>query len=357
MLNGLRRVHRALLPAALVLSTALLPSTALALPVAAGADGAGPAAADTALPSVISGSGTAIHPEGVTWDPTRSAFLIGSLRHGTVSVVGADGTPRTLIDDPELIATGAIRVDVPRNRLLVTYDDVYAGPDALLSVGSTPETRGRHAGLAVYDLRTGQLQRRIDLGEAPGLHLANDIALDPRGNAYVTDSFSGHIFKVTPSGRKSTFLYDPALDAGADENGLPNVGVNGIVHHPDGYLLVVRYDTGAIFRIPLDRPQDFREVDLEQRVPGADGMALAPDGTLWAATNTIRSTGIDGVFRLRSDDGWRTGRTLSAQASPEAAPTTVAITPSGGYVLSSNLNVLFGSGGSQTRDGFVLRRY
>jgi len=129
------------------------------------------------------------------------------------------------------------------------------------------------------------------------------------------------------------------------------------VYHPDGYLLVVRYDTGALFRVPLDRPDDVREVDLEQRIPGADGMALASDGTLWAATNTIRSDGIDGVFRLASDDGWNTGRTVSVQESPEAAPTTVAVTPSGDYVLSSNLNVLFGSGGAQTRDGFVLRRY
>lgn len=357
MTRRIRRLHRALVPAALALATLLMPSTAVAGPLTPHTAGAGAATAHTALPDLITGSGQAIHPEGVVWDPTRSAFLIGSIRYGTVSVVGGDGTPRTLIDDPELIATGGIRVDVPRNRLLVTYDDVYAGPDALLSVGSTPETRGRHAGLAVYDLRTGKLKRRIDLGAAPGLHLANDIALDPRGNAYVTDSFSGHIFKVTPEGRASTFLYDPALDAGADENGLPNVGVNGIVYHPDGYLLVVRYDTGALFRVPLDRPDDVREVDLEQRIPGADGMALASDGTLWAATNTIRSDGIDGVFRLASDDGWNTGRTVSVQESPEAAPTTVAVTPSGDYVLSSNLNVLFGSGGAQTRDGFVLRRY
>ncbi|UUU22364.1 SMP-30/gluconolactonase/LRE family protein [Streptomyces sp. DSM 40750] len=358
MPNVQRRPRRTVVPGVLALTAALmLPTTATAQAGTGPAGTSASSAEETApLPALIEGSGAAIHPEGVAWDPTRSAFLIGSIRYGTVSVVRADGVPRTLIDDPELIATGAIRVDVARNRLLVTYDDVYAGPGALLSVGSTAETAGRHAGLAIYDLRTGRLQKRIDLGEAPGWHLANDIALDPAGNAYVTDSFSGHIFKVTPSGAKSTFLYAPALDAGITDN-LPNVGLNGIVYHPDGYLLAVRYDTGAIFRIPLDHPDRFSEVTLQDHVPGADGMALTADGTLYAATNTIRSNGIDGLFRLRSADGWKTAYTVSKEASPEAAPTTVAVTPYGDYVLSSNLNVLFGSGGTQTRDGLVLRRY
>ncbi|MEU9289316.1 hypothetical protein AB0D57_32770 [Streptomyces sp. NPDC048275] len=348
-----RRLRGTIVPGVLVLAAALMAPTAA---TAQAADRPVHSVPGADLPAIVQGSGHAIHPEGVTWDPTRNAFLIGSLRYGTVSVVGADGVPHTLVEDPYLIATGGVRVDVARNRLLVTYDDVYAGPNALLSVGSTAETRGRHAGLAIYDLATGALERHIDLGEAPGWHLANDVALDPVGNAYVTDSFSGHIFKVTPSGEKSTFLYDPALDAGITDD-LPNVGLNGIVYHPGGYLLAVRYDTGQIFRIPLNHPEGFTEVTLQDKVPGADGMALAPDGTLWAATNTIRSNGIDGVFQLRSDDGWRTAYTVSKHASPEAAPTTVAITPSGDYVLSSNLNVLFGSGGKETRDGFVLRRY
>jgi hypothetical protein len=180
--------------------------------------------------------------------------------------------------------------------------------------------------------------------------------LDPDGNAYVTDSFTGKIFKVTPRGAASTFAYDKKLDAGYD-GGLPNVGVNGIVYDPAGFLITVRYDTGQLFRIPLKNPQDVQEVSMDQRVPGADGIALGKDGTLYAATNTIRSSGVDALFKLRSDDGWKTSKVVSEQASPEAAPTTMALTPQGTYVLSSNVNVLFQSGGTETRDGFVLRRY
>ncbi|MFI9549960.1 hypothetical protein ACIHAR_39705 [Streptomyces sp. NPDC052016] len=311
----------------------------------------------TALPEVIQGVGHAIHPEGFTWDPTRNAFLVGSLRYGTISVVGADGIPHTLVDDPSLVATGGIRVDVARNRILATYGDVYAGPNALLSVGSTPQTRGRYAGLAIFDLTTGALKKRVDLSQAPVLHLANDLVVDPAGNAYVTDSFTGTIFKVTPSGAASTLVYDKELDAGYDSAGLPNVGVNGIVYDRAGFLITVRYDTGQLFRVPLRDPRAVTEIKLDRRIPGTDGMALSADGTLYAATNTIRSNGVDALFKLRSDDGWKSARVVSEQASPEAAPTTMALTPSGDYVLSSNVNVLFQSGGTETRDGFVLRRY
>ncbi|MFF4156685.1 hypothetical protein [Streptomyces sp. NPDC001678] len=353
------RTRRRITAAAVLASAA-----ALLLPMSASAhaEQSGPApraVADTAapLPAVVQGEGRAIHPEGVTWDPTRNAFLIGSLRYGTISAVGADGIPHTLVDDPRLIATGGIRVDAAHNRILATYGDVYAGPNALLSVGSTPQTRGRYVGLAIINLSTGAVEKLVDLGQGPGLHLANDLALDAKGNAYVTDSFTGTIFKVTPSGTASTFLQDSALDAGHDANGVPNVGVNGIVYDPAGFLIVVRYDNGSLFRIPVHRPKDFQEIRLDAPIPGADGMALGADGTLYAATNTIKANSTDALVKLRSEDGWRSARTVSKVASPEAAPTTVALTPSGDYVLSANDNILFNSGGSQTRDGFVLRRF
>lgn len=334
-----------------------LPSLALAVSlmvsggiVASAANDPGPSA-----PAVINGIGSELHPEGIIWDPTRNAFLVGSLRKGTVSVVGRDGVARPLVTDTRLIATGGIRVDPSRNRLYVTYDDVYAGPDALLSEGSSPQTRGRHAGLGIYNLRTGRPIKIVDLGAAPGWHLSNDMALTPDGNVYVTDSFSDTIFRVDPAGNASVFLKDPAFQAPIEDN-LPNVGLNGMVYDPRGFLLAVRYDTGALFRIPLDRPQDFTEVRLDEPLVGADGIQWLPDGNLVAATNTIRSNGIDGVFVVRGADEWREGHTVSKQPWPDPAPTMTGVAPYGNYVMSSKLNILFGSGGKETVDGFVLRK-
>ncbi len=44
-----------------------------------------PAQAAPGCPSVIMGNGPSLHPEGVTFDPVRRGFLIGSVTHGTVS--------------------------------------------------------------------------------------------------------------------------------------------------------------------------------------------------------------------------------------------------------------------------------
>lgn len=308
------------------------------------------------LPALIRGSGTALHPEGVGWDPSRGAFLVGSLRYGSVSVVEPDGRAWPLVHDDRLIATGGLRADVARNRLLVTFDDVYAGPGGLLSEGSTEQTAGRHAGLGIFRLDDGKPVHLVDLGRLPGLHLANDLAIDDTGTAYVTDSFSPSIFRVTPDGEASVFVQDDAFDAPITD-GLPEVGLNGIVHHPDGYLLTVRYDTGTLLRVPLEGSPEPVEVELDRPPVGADGIALRADGDLVVATNTIRSTGIDGVFLLRSKDGWRSAETVRSTPWPDPSPTTIAVTPYGDYVLSSNLLVLFRSGGKDTTDGFTLRRH
>lgn len=308
------------------------------------------------LPALVHGRGTALHPEGVAWDPSRSAFLVGSIRHGSVSVVAPNGDTTTLVDEPRLIATGGIRADVKRNRLLVTYFDVYAGPGVLISTGSSAETAGRHSGLGIFELDSGKTIHLVDLGWQPGLHLANDLALDGDGRAYVTDSFAPTLFRVDLDGTASVFAENAAFDAPVID-GLPNFGLTGVSYHPGGYLLTGRYDTGTLLRVPLDDPCSVTEVALDQPVVGADGIALQTDGDLVLVTNTIASTGFDGVFLLRSTDGWTSASIVASTRWPDLNPTTVAITPQGDYVLSSKLSVLFGSQGKQTADGFFLRRH
>lgn len=308
------------------------------------------------LPPLVHGRGTALHPEGVAWDPIRSAFLVGSIRHGSVSVVAPNGDTTTLVEEPRLIATGGIHADAKRNRLLVTYFDVYAGPGVLISTGSSAETAGRHSGLGIFELDSGKTIHLVDLGWQPGLHLANALTLDGDGRAYVTDSYAPTVFRVDLDGTASVFAENAAFDA-SDTNGLPNFGLNGISYHPDGYLLTVRYDTGTLLRVPLDDPCSVTEVALDQPVVGADGIALQADGELVLVTNAIASTGFDGVFLLRSTDDWTSACAVASTRWPDADPTSVAITPQGDYVLSSKLSVLFGSQGKQTADGFLLRRH
>lgn len=341
------------LPLAGALAAAtLLPAAASAAPAPTATHT--PAACASA-PALIHSDTPQLQPENTVWDPTRRRVLVGSIRQGTVSVVNPDHTTTTLVKDPRLIGTGGVRVDPARGRLLATFDDTFDGPGALLSERSTPQTVGHYAGLGIFDLRTGKTIKLVNLAFQPGLHLANDLAIDPAGNAYVTDSFNGTVYKVDPEGHASIFLHAPALTAPV-VNGAPSVGPNGIVYR-DGYLIVVRYDSGELFKIPLRAPHSFTKVALNQPVVGADGIALRPNGDLVAVTNTIKSTGIEGVIVVRSKDNWRTAQRIDTTPWPDHAPTMVAMTPCGDYVLSSGLDVLFHSGGKQTVNGFNLRRF
>jgi sugar lactone lactonase YvrE len=307
-------------------------------------------------PALVRSDTAALHPEGTVWDPTRSRVLVGSLHKGTVSIVNPDATTTPLITDKRLVGTGGIRIDQARNRLLVTYDDTFAGPGGQLSERSTPRTPGRWAGLGIFDLRTGKTIKLVDLGWQRGLHLSNDLALDPAGNAYVTDSFNGTIYRVDPAGQRSVFLKSPKITAPI-KKGIPDVGPNGIIYR-DGYLVLVRYDTGDLFKVPISDPKSVTKVAFDQPVAGADGMVQRPNGDLVAVTNTIRPypTAIEGVIVIRSDDGWRSARRVSTTRWPDHAPTMVAMTPCGEYVMSSRLDILFHSAGKSTSDGFNLRR-
>ena len=313
-------------------------------------------AVEEAIGTSIDGRISDLHPEGVVWDPSRSAFLVGSIRYGSVSIVDLQGRTRPLVTEPGLVATGGVRVDLDRRRVLATYDDVFAGPGALLSERSAERTAGHLAGLGIFDLDTGRTLHLVDLGWRPGLHLANDVAIGPSGEAYVTDSFDGVIYRVSPEGQARVFVEHPDLQAPITD-GLPEVGLNGIACHPGGYLLTVRYDTGTLVRVPLAAPNRFTAVSLDQPVIGGDGITLLADGTLIVVTNTIRSTGIDGVFHLRPDKDWATASTLRRSPWPDSAPTMAATTPVGEYVLSSKLDLLFSTGGERTADGFTLRRF
>jgi sugar lactone lactonase YvrE len=271
------------------------------------------------LPKTINGHGTALHPEGVAWDPTRHAFLIGSLHHGDISVVGADGRARTLVHDPRVTQTLGLHVDAPRSRLLAVTAD----------------------GVGIFDLRTGRTLHLVKAGVRP-----NDLAVDRVGNAYVSDPGSDAIFRVDVAGRVTVQVRDPKL---AD----PEFGLNGIVWHPTGYLLAVRYLDGKLLRISL-RDGRVDEVRLDRPLIGGDGLVLRADGQLVVVTNKLGAPGEDAVTVLRPRGLWSEAKVTQRQAWPIAAPTTVAVTPYGSYVLNGLLDVFLTQG--TTSDEFFITR-
>lgn len=321
------------------------PAAAIAI-AAAIAVFATPAAADAHradFPDVIDARADTLHPEGIAYDPTRDAFLVSSVRHGTVSTVDADGETATLIDDPKLISTFGLAVDRRHGRILVTDGDVG------MSERTSPETVQRTAGLGIYDLDTGERVDYIDLDAlAPdaAAHAANDVAIAPDGTAYVTDTLAGLVYEVEPDGDASVLVEDPALAAPG------GFGANGIVYQR-GNLVIGNYTGGSLWTVDVDYPEAIERVETDADLTGVDGLTW--DGrTLVAVTNTLGGAGANAVHRLRLDRDMDEAEETDVQESPEQA-TTAAAAGCAVYTVYGNLSPLLTGAG--TSDEFTIRRY
>jgi sugar lactone lactonase YvrE len=251
-----------------------------------------------------------LFPEGIEYDDGGDRFLLGSVTEGTIHAVFDNGTLNPFIEDEELLSTGGIEIDHINNRLLV-------------AISSHSWDQGM---LGAYDLETGE---RIFIADLTNLypsdsHLVNDVAVDANGIAYVTDTFAPVIYRVDMDGKASIFIVDSALKF-----------INGILVHPDGYLILGAYQN-QLFKIPLEDPEvlpieltDDIEFDI------TDGIILHPDGSLIMVTFP-RSK----IYRLSSDDDWNSANLVAVSTEHDAGyGTTVALRGRDVYVIHSHLNI------------------
>ncbi|MEH0526610.1 SMP-30/gluconolactonase/LRE family protein [Streptomyces stelliscabiei] len=302
------------------------------------------------LPRSLTVTAPGLYPEGVAWDPTRKAFLVGSSAQGTISVVRADGTVTPLVAPFARASVLGITVDAPRRRVLAAYTDYFFRLMGIVDPSLPPVS-----GIGVFDLATGAVQHLVDVSDGQPLPRANDLTVDRNGTIHVTDTGVDTVTTVSRDGEVLQILRD-------DRFTTADTGPNGIVHHPAGFLLMGKYEGGRLFRI--DRPCSARpkvsEVRLDGAPPSLDGMALRPDGSLVVVSNDLSLSGgrqsRDAVLVLRSTDGWRTARTVQDQTWPHEDPTTVAVTPYGDYVVSGGLREILTGIPSTTPGKFHLRR-
>ncbi len=298
--------------------TLLLPAALLTISCSEDDDG------EPAVPDLVTINVPNLYPENLQYDAAGKRFLISSVTLGDIGQVTDDGRYSVFASATNaegtryITSTTGVYLDAGRNRVLVTAANLAAGGVArLLS----------------FNRDNGQLLSDVDLVPArpAGNHFASDVALDAQGNAYVTDSFAPVLYKVDPQGVVTVLLDDPALGAPAG-----SFGINGIVFHPDGYLLVSKTSDGALFKVPLSNPAGFTRVTgTNVNLQGSDNLLLQDNNTLQTACNTQNR-----VYRVTSNDNWTT---MSVTGTFEAAgqfPAAVARRGTDSYALYSRLDQL-----------------
>ena len=291
-----------------------------------------PEAMSPTTPDVVSFKKAGLYPEGIDWDADRKRFMVTSIGQGLVGTVTDDGTYTVFAQDHRLVSAVGIRIDAARDRVLVCNSDPGA------SKSSSPETTGILAGLAVFQLSTGNLVKYLNLAEGiEGGHFCNDIALVEDGTAYITDSFSTVIYKVDPN-------YNVSVLIGNERFGGEGFNLNGIVVKDD-YLLVAKFNEGLLFKVPLDEPEKFTQVNIKETFPGADGLLWASDGSLIVIGNATIHGGTPGAtdktYKLSSADNWASAEIVNTVDAETVAPTTGVVRDGEIYVLYSMLQVLF----------------
>lgn len=279
--------------------------------------------ADTAMEEVVF-TETELYPEGIAYNPDEKVFYVTSLHYGVVGKVDWQGTYTRFAGTEDMPSAIGIEFDSARNRILVCVSDPG------VSVHTVPEMQRKTAKLAIFDAATGERMYFVDLGAlVEGAHFANDIALDPEGNAYVTDSFGPYIYKVTPDGQAQVFASDPRWAA-------EGFGLNGIVYHPDGFLIAGQATSGILYRVSVANPADVQPVASDNDFTNVDGMTLLFDNTLILVQNEQRE-----ITRVLTDDGWQSARKDATVLSTDSFPTTMAEADGELYVLNAKLNEIF----------------
>jgi hypothetical protein len=246
-------------------------------------------------------------PEGIEYDQGSDRFLTGSLAEGTIFAVGRDGSVVPFIRDADLVSSVGIEADEPRDRLIVANSDraAFAG------------TAAGQAKLGVYNLTTGERLAMVDLGAtlgtpAPAKFFANDVTVDNDGNAYVTDTMNGVVYRVTRDYQASVLHRFTDLPEGAQ--------LNGIVYHDGGYLLVVAGQ--YMYKVPVANPAGTTQVNVAEPVGGQDGIVWASDGRLVATSNSAEEPRL---VAFRSADDWVTAQRAGVAVLVGQATTAAAV--------------------------------
>ncbi|KAI4301505.1 hypothetical protein L6164_034779 [Bauhinia variegata] len=262
------------------------------------------------------------------WDDRDHRFLVSFMEGGIGQIrVSDDHSPGDILTEVPVVkdvdlagnASLGIVIDRPRNRLLVTYADAFGN---------------RYAALTAYDLSTWKRLFLTHLnGPSDEKCLADDVAVDAEGNAYVTDAKASKIWKVGVEGKLLSIIRNPLFTP--KEWYKSFVGLNGIVYHPDGFLIVVHTFSGNLLKIDISKGEEVKLIKVE------GGPLTLGDGLELVSPTKLVVAGSSPSARLvESSDGWETASVVAIfSGGPKHRVCTAATVKDGKVYLNHILGI------------------
>lgn len=166
-------------------------------------------------------------PEGIAHDPRTKTFYVGSTYLRKIVSVDEQGRARDFAASGQdgLRGVLGLRVDAARRVLWAVSSDIGLS----MPIKGNPRDCLGCSEVFKYDLRTGRLVKKYSLPNKPAPHFLNDLTLNRDGDAFITDTIAGAIYRVE-RGRDELELF---VSLG------PQSYPNGIDLSPDGRTLFV----------------------------------------------------------------------------------------------------------------------
>jgi sugar lactone lactonase YvrE len=208
------------------------------------------------------------YPNGIARAEDGTLY-VGSVLSGRLLRIQANGQIEEFFPgNEEIFAVTSLRLDEARGILW------GASPDVLGTRQPNGEVVRRPHRIFAIDSRSGQVLQVILMPEGG---FGNDLALDPQGGLYVTDTAQPRIHYLPPGATQlQTWAEDERFRTQL------RFGLSGIAYRDDGALWVSMYSEGRLFLVTSQaagRPK-VEEIELPRKIDGSDAIQLAADGSL-----------------------------------------------------------------------------
>ncbi|CAK8572714.1 unnamed protein product [Lathyrus sativus] len=265
--------------------------------------------------------------ECAKWDSANNRFIVSFFEGGIGRIpVPENESPGTVLEEESIVkeselagnASLGLTIDRSRNRVLVVNADVLGN---------------RYGSLVAYDLSTWKRLFLTHLsGPSDGKSFADDVAVDAEGNAYVTDVKGNKIWKVGVDGNIISIITSPLFTPKEWHKTL--VGLNGIVYHPDGFLIAIHTFSGNLFKIDLKNGDEVKIVKVN------GGPLYFGDGLELLSPDKVVVAGSTPSGRLvESLDGWNTASVVATFSGPRHRLATAATVKDGKVYLNHILGI------------------